>query len=200
MMSGLREAGRHRVLKVGVWLSVGAALAFRLLWVGPQRDLLAIRRMELEQRRAEVARARLAASRLPRLEADAARLRRRFEVLRETVPGPREASALLRRLQGMAGRSRLTMQSFTVDAARVREHYVEWPVRMELTGGFHDLAAFLDEVSRLPLIVNIEELSIRALPSGSGASTIAVTCTAVTYVLGESVAVEAAAVVEGDGR
>lgn len=200
MRPGSPQSAADRVLKVGIWLSVGAALVFRLLWVGPQRDLLAMRRLELEQHRAEVARARLAASRLPRIEADVGRLRRRFEVLRHMVPGPREASALLRRLQGMAGRSGLTMQSFTVDAARVREHYVEWPVRLELTGGFHDLVVFLGEVSRLPLIVNIEQLSIRALPSGSSASTISVTCTAVTYVLSESAAVEAATVVEGDGR
>ena len=64
--------------------------------------------------------------------------------------------------RGIAARSRLTMQSFTVDTTHAREAYEEWPVRLELTGGFHDLAAFLDEVSRLPRIVTIGGLAIRA--------------------------------------
>ena len=175
-----------RMLVAGVLLPLAAVVALRLVWVDPQRDLLAMRRLELEQRRAEVVRAGRAASRLPGLEADVERLSRRLAVLGRTLPGPREAPALLRRLQRIAARSSLTMQAFTLDATRVAEQYEEWPVRLELTGGFHDLAAFLDEVSRLPRVVTIGRMSIRALASGTPGETIAVTCTATTYVLRES--------------
>ena len=198
MTSNLVEGVRNRTLAAGVLLPVAVLAAFRLLFVEPQTDLLAMRRVELEQRRGEVARARLAASRLPQLEAEVARLRRRLAILRRGLPEAQDASAVLRSLQEVAVRSQLTMQSFALDETRVREGYEEWPVRLEVTGGFHELASFLDAVSGLPRIVTIDHLWIRALPSGKPNATIAATCIATTYVLREPVDGEDA--VRGEGR
>jgi len=198
MTSSLVEGVRNRTLAAGVLLPVAVLAAFRLLFVEPQTDLLAMRRVELEQRRGEVARARLAASRLPQLEAEVARLRRRLAILRRGLPEAQDASAVLRSLQEVAVRSQLTMQSFALDETRVREGYEEWPVRLEVTGGFHELASFLDAVSGLPRIVTIDHLSIRALPAGKPNATIAATCIATTYVLREPVDGEDA--VRGEGR
>ena len=198
MKSSLAEGARNRTLAAGVLLPVALLAAFRLLFVGPQTDLLAMRRVELEQRRGEVARARLAASRLPQLEAEVARLRRRLEILRRGLPEAQDASAVLRSLQEVAVRSRLTMQSFALDETRAGEGYEEWPVRLEVTGGFHELASFLSAVSGLPRIVTIDRLSIRALASGGPNATIAATCIATTYVLREPV--DGVDAVRGEGR
>ncbi|MYH28614.1 MAG: type 4a pilus biogenesis protein PilO [Acidobacteria bacterium] len=198
MKSSLAEGARNRTLAAGVLLPVAVLAAFRLLFVEPQTDLLAMRRVELEQRRGEVARARLAASRLPQLEAEVSRLRRRLAILHRGMPEAQDASAVLRSLQEVAVRSRLTMQSFALDETRPGEGYEEWPVRLEVTGGFHELASFLDAVSGLPRIVTIDRLSIRALPSGKPNSTIAATCIATTYVLREPV--DGVDAVRGEGR
>lgn len=186
MRWGLPEGVRDRTLAVGALLPVAALAVFRLLFVGPQTDLLAMRRVELEQRRAEVIRARHVAGRLPQLEHEVERLRGRYEALRRSLPEEDDVSSVLSSLQGMAVRSRLTVQSFTLDETSARDGYEEWPVRLELTGGFHELVSFLDAVGRLPRIVTIGQLSIRALPSGTPTATIAATCIATTYVLRES--------------
>ena len=172
-----------RLLAAGVLASLAATLAFRIVWVGPQRDLLAMRRAELEQTRVQAARARRAADRLPGLEAEVERLGRRWDALARALPARREASVLLRSLQEIAGRSGLTLEAFALAPVQPREQFEEWPVRLELTGGFHDLTTFLDEVSRLRRIVTISRVSIRALSPGAPTATIAVTCTATTYVL-----------------
>ncbi len=182
-MAGLSEETGKRLLVAGVLASLAAVPALRILWMGPQRDLLAMRRVELGQSRAEVVRARREAGRLPGLEAEIERLRRRREVLGRTLPEPREASALLRSLQELASRSGLTMDAFTLSAVRPREYFDEWPVRLELTGEFRGLTTFLDEVSRLRRVVTVSEMSIRALVPATRAATISVTCTATTYVL-----------------
>ena len=186
MKWSLPEGVRDRTLSAGALLPVAVLAAFRLFFVGPQTDLLAMRRVELEQRRAEVVRARHAAGRLPQLEDEVERLRGRHEALRRSLPAEDDASSVLRSLQELAVRSRLTVRSFALDETSVREEYEEWPVRLELTGGFHELASFLDAVSRLPRIVTIGQLSIRALPSRTPTATIAATCIATTYVLRES--------------
>ena len=186
MKWGLPEGGRGGTLAVGILLPVAALAAFRLLFVEPQIDLLAMRRVELEQRRAEVVRARRAAGRLPQLEDEVRRLRGRHEELSRSLAEEDDASWVLSTLQEIAVRSRLTVQSFALDEPSAGEGYEEWPVRLELTGGFHELASFLDAVSRLPRIVTIGQLSIRALPSRTPNATIAATCIATTYVLRES--------------
>ncbi len=180
------EGTGWRLLAAGVLVAAATLPAFRVLWIGPQRESLTMRRVELEQRRDEIVRARRAASRLSELDAEVERLRRRDAALRRALPEPREASAVLRGLQRVAGQAGLTVEAFTLDAVRVGEQFEEWPVRLELTGGFHELIGFLDEVGRLPWVVTVGRVSVRALPAGTPAATIAVTCTATTYVVHES--------------
>ena len=186
MRYGPSEGTGKRLLAAGVLGSLAATLAFRILWVGPQRDLLAMRRAELEQTGGQAARAQREAGRLPGLAAEVERLRRRWGVLRASLPAPRDASALLRGLQEIAARSGLRMETFTLAVVHPREQFEEWPVRLELTGGFHDLTTFLDEVSRLRRIVTVSRMSIRVLSRGTRTATIAVTCTATTYVRRQS--------------
>ena len=115
------EGTARRLLAAGVLASLAAVTAFRILWVEPRLDLLAMRRAELEQSRAEIVRVRRAAGRLQALEAEVERLRRRDAALRRALPDPRAASALLRRLQGIAVQSGLTVEAFTLDPVRAGE-------------------------------------------------------------------------------
>ena len=193
MSYGLPDGTGRLLLVTGVLASLAVALAFRILWVAPQRDLLAMRRLELEQSRAEAVRARRAADRLPALEKDVGRLRRRREALVRGLAGPGDGAVLLRGLQEIAVGAGLKLEAFTPVAVRQREGLEEWPVRLELSGGFHDLIVFLDLVGRLPRIVIIDRMSIRALAPEARPGTIAVTCTATTYALHESVRAEGAA-------
>lgn len=186
MNARLPEGMRQRLLAAGALLSLAILLAFRVLWLEPQRESLAMRRVELERSRDAIVRARGTANRLSGLDAELERLGRRAATFLRALPEPQDASAVLRGLQGIAGRSGLTVEAFTLDAVRVGEHFEEWPVRLELTGRFPELARFLDELSRLPWIVTVGQMSIRALPPGARAATIAVTCTATTYVARES--------------
>ncbi len=197
MKVDLPRGGGRRLLAAGVLVSLAVVPAFRILWVGPRRELLAARRVELQQSRAEVVRAGREAGRLAVIEADVERLRRRHAALRRALPESRDASALLRGLQGIATQAGLTMEAFTPEAVRAGERFEEWSVRLEMTGGFHALTAFLDAVRRLPRIVSVGGLSIRALPPGTRAASIAVTCTATTYVLRGPAA--ETAVDEGEG-
>ena len=186
-MKWLPEEGRDRTLAVGILLPVAALATFRVLFVEPQIELLGMRRIELEQRRAEAARARHAAGRLPQLDDEVQRLRGRYEQLKRSLAEEDDASSVLTALQELAVRSRLTVQSFALlDGPSAGEAYEELRVRLELKGGFHELASFLDAVSRLPRIVTIGQLSIRALPAGTPNATIAATCIATTYLLRES--------------
>lgn len=187
-----------RVLAVLVASAV-AVVAARTVWMAPRRDALAIERQELRQRRVAIRDAREAAARLPELEREGAGLEQRLRALRRVFPRASEAAIVLREMQTLATQSALTVVAFTPLPAGSRPPYVTRRVRLELTGSFHELTAFIEAVASSPRLVTLTELSVRALDPPRPPATISVICTAETYVLDVSSGEAAMAAVQVDG-
>ena len=115
-----------------------------------------------------------------------------LESLRPILPEEKDAADLLRRVHTLAMESNLTIRGFKPQAIATRELHAEWPISLELEGTYHNLGAFLDRVSKVPRIINVSGLSIPAGPKGATA-TVAVTCTATTFVLLDTPAADTAA-------
>ena len=156
---------------------------FELSWDGPQREMLAARRRALEEKSLELERTRRAAQRLPALEADIGQLEARLASLRARLPARRDAAALLRRLEAAATRSGLTMRAFSPRPVVERSWYAEWPIRLELVGTYERLAAFFDRIRRFDRIINLQDISVRALETPGPDETVAVDCTALTFAV-----------------
>lgn len=178
----LRAPWYGRVLAVLVTSAV-AVVAARTAWVAPRRDALAVERLELRQRRVAIRDARLKAARLEELEREGAVLERRLRALVRAFPRAPEAATVLREMQMLAAQSELTVVAFTPLPAGSRPPYATRRVRLELTGRFHELLAFIEAVASLPRLVTLTELSVRALDPPQPSATIRVICTAETYVL-----------------
>ena len=63
--------------------------------------------------------------------------------------------------------------------------YAEIPYRLEAEGTYHNLAAFFDQISKFPRIINVSEISIKAKTPAEQNRTIVAECTATTFVLQE---------------
>jgi Tfp pilus assembly protein PilO len=61
--------------------------------------------------------------------------------------------------------------------------HAEWPITLELDGTYHNLGQFFDRVGRFSRIINVGAVKIKAKDKPQPGSTIAVTCTATTFVL-----------------
>ena len=179
--------------------SAVAVVAARTVWMAPRRDALAIERQELRQQRVAIRDARVAAARLPELEREGAGLEQRLRVLRRAFPRASEAAIVLREMQTLATQSALTVVAFAPLPAGSRPPYVTRRVRLELTGSFHELRAFIEAVASLPRLVTLTELSVRALDPPRPPATISVICTAETYVLDVPSGDAAMAEVQVDG-
>ena len=182
-----------------VLASCVTVVAARAVWMAPRHDTLRVERQELEQRRLAIGDARRTAGRLPDLDREVDRLERRLRALRRALPEAPEAAVVLRELQALATESGLTLVAFSPRPAASQAQYVAWPVRLELTGRFHQLVRFLDAVTALPRIVTITDLSIQALDPAQPPATITVTCTAATYVLDDAPAGTATPEAGADG-
>jgi len=122
--------------------------------------------------------------RLDELKAEVKSLERKLQVLTEQLPPGTEVSGLLRQIQNLVSESGLTLKLWRPDTRRVHPSglYEEIPITMELSGGYHNLALFFDQVSKLTRIVNMLNLKMgSATMSKSGNMEIKIGCTAMTF-------------------
>ena len=180
-------------LAVFVGLSLAAAGAFYYFLDMPAQARLATQRTELAGVQARIDRGLATARQLPEFQARVAALKQQVDSLRPILPEEKDAAELLRRVNTLARESNLAIRSFKPQAITTRELHAEWPISLELEGTYHNLGMFLDRVSKVERIINVGGLSIQAKQDQQPSSTIAVTCTATTFVLIEPKPAPAAA-------
>jgi len=83
-----------------------------------------------------------------------------FGALLKQLPNKQEMDALITDVnQAGLGRG-LQFELFKPEAETVSEFYAETPIRVKVTGGYHDLAAFVSDVSKLSRIVTMQNISM----------------------------------------
>jgi type IV pilus assembly protein PilO len=170
-------------------LGVAAAAAFWNFYAQGANQAIEAQRGQLVSLHAEIDRGHAAERRLPEFRRELASLEGQMSRLRAVLPDERDVADLLRRVQGMATQSSLTILGFTPQNINKKSMYVEWPIGMKLEGTYHDLGLFLERVSKFPRIINVSNLKVKAFDSKNcncvGAPTITAEFTATTFVLVE---------------
>jgi type IV pilus assembly protein PilO len=170
-----------------VVLAAIAVVVFWIYYAQPAQQRLDERRQELAGVRAEISRGLESARRLPEFRKELAALEAQLDRLRAVLPEEQDVADLLRRVQGMATQSNLTIRGFTPRAVARQQLHMEWPIGLQLEGTFHDLGDFLERVSKFPRIINVGDIEIHAREGAqTGGATITAECTATTFVLIET--------------
>ena len=166
-------------------LGLGAAGAFYNWYAQGAQQAIEAQQAQLTSLRAEIDRGHVAEKRLPEFRRELASLEAQMLRLRAVLPDERDVADLLRRVQGMATQSSLTILGFTPQAVTKKTMYVEWPIGLKLEGTYHDLGLFLERVSKFPRIINVSNLKVKALEKSPNGATITAECIATTFVLVE---------------
>jgi len=164
-------------------LGLAAAGVFWNWYAVPAGEQIALRQVELDGLRGQIARGLAEENRMPELRAEMEGLDLQLEQLRQDLPEEQDVADLLRRVQAMATESRLAIRGFTPQAVVNRELYAEWPIGLVLEGTYHDLGEFLQAIGQFPRIINVTAISIQGQDADEGGATITVECTATTFVL-----------------
>jgi type IV pilus assembly protein PilO len=199
MELGLNKLPWYGQIAVFLLVSLAGWLVFHVYWVAPSRDEIAMRQLELNQKRTEVIQAQQTASRVTQVREEVAEIEVRFDELSAVLPGEKDAGALLRRLQSLATQANLSIRAFTPQAATVEELHSEWPSRLELVGTYHNLGLFFDRVSKFSQVINISDVVIEAIDPPQLNATVSAECTATTFVLNETPLAEGTDA-DGDGE
>ena len=191
MKLGLETTPWWGQLLLYVLVGVGAAAGYYYLYHVDLEAELTRQEQQLQTLRAEVARAQAQERRLPEFRAEVADLENRLQALKAVLPEQKDVGELLRRIQTLATQSSLTIRGFKPQAVAVKQQHAEWPISLTIEGGYHDLGTFFDKVSRLPRIINITGIDIKAHDQRNpdeSLATVAADCTVTTFVLSDPTA------------
>ena len=150
------------------------------------RSRLADKEMQLARERQDIQKGLDAEKRLVEFREELKTLERQFNDLKVVLPDKRDVADMLRRIQTLATQSSLVVKAFRPQVVVNKTMHQEWPMTLELDGTYHDLARFFDHVSKVPRIINVGGIAIKAKPAKDAerdGTSITASCTATTFVL-----------------
>ena len=174
--------------QIGAFVVVSglAMFGFWKFYVTEVQADIDIRQGRLNTLRGDISRGVATARRLPEFQAQVTELEQRLDSLKAVLPEEKDVAEILRRVQGLATQSNLSIQRFTPQPQKQQQMYAELPYKLQAEGTYHDLGRFLDRISKFHRIINVSEISIKAKAQPEATSTIVAECIATTFVLQEA--------------
>jgi len=163
---------------------------FYFIYYKPRGKELASLRLERQKVEAEVRKAQKKKQDLDKIEAELKTLTATLANLEAIIPQKKEMSDILRRIQQLAYDSRLNIRRFAPQKLADKEFFSEQPISIEMTGNYHNLGMFFDQLSRFSRLFIVENFSIKSLARQTDASTVSVSCTTKTYIFHEEKALQ----------
>ena len=106
----------------------------------------------------------------------------KFKLALQLLPDKKEIPSLLESISKSGRRSGLEFLLFKPENEVPKDFYAEIPVKIQVRGGYHNLAMFFDQVARLSRIVNISNIKIKSAKVSKKAGThLEASCVATTF-------------------
>ncbi|HEY8123089.1 MAG TPA: type 4a pilus biogenesis protein PilO [Myxococcota bacterium] len=122
-----------------------------------ERNAAREQQLQLQRRLAEV---RAVAGNEAQVKEEIAMLDRKLKEALRQLPNDKELPGLLTDVSSLGKNAGLEFKSFRPGTEVRKAFYAEVPIELEFTGRYHDIARFFDDISRLPRIVNMGEMTV----------------------------------------
>ena len=168
------------IICVGTFLLLGG-LFFYLIYMPKSRKIDELTG-KLEELEVQLVKAKANASKLAGLQKEYEEAQGQFRLVLQLLPDKKEIPSLLENVSASGRLSGLEFLLFEPKQEVAMDFYAEIPVKINVSGGYHNLALFFDKVARLSRIVNISDIDIAKMKSAKGEQTVLkASCTATTY-------------------
>lgn len=166
-------------LLVLVLLLEGAGLFYGLY--KPKMDAYHELQNKLEDLQRQIQDNRRIANNLPRYKAEYEQLKKDLEAALTELPNQKEIPSLLTSISSAGKGAGLEFLLFRPKPEVPKDFYAEVPVDIAVSGTFFNVAEFFVAVSKLPRIVNINNVSFSDIKTANGRTTVKVNCLATTF-------------------
>lgn len=157
----------------------GVCLYF-FVWTNQQPELDQLQNQEASLR-GELKAKHSKAVNLPVYKAQLADIERSFGAMLRQLPSKTEVPNLLVDISQTALAAALEDKLFTPGEEIKRDFYAETPIKVRLTGSFHQFGAFVSGIAALPRIITLHDVEITPIPNAAGYDKLQMDLTAKTY-------------------
>lgn len=163
--------------KMGVWpvpakvfvlillVFVIFALTYYVKISGLNEELEEVRVKEVSLRKSYETKSFEAAN-LDAYKAQMVEMDKTFKSLLSRLPSDSQVPGLLDDIGSKGRESGLTINATTMESERAAEFYIEVPFRINVDGGYHDMAGFISGIASMPRIVTLHNYSITKKSGG----------------------------------
>jgi len=107
-------------------------------------------------------------------------MRTSFGTLLRQLPNETEIETLLTDISQTGISAGLEIDYFKPEGLRPKEFYSEYPIKLKVTGRYHEFAEFISGVAALPRIVTVQNIAIKPADVKGGVK-LSMELTAITY-------------------
>ncbi len=109
---------------------------------------------------------RSAQRKLPQFREEVRRLELELEKLRRILPSSRNTDEIIKKVKSLVDQGDFVLHKMTFPkpGAPGSDPYVEWPITISVDGRYHNLAILFNRLSNFSRIINVEQITIQALP------------------------------------
>jgi type IV pilus assembly protein PilO len=134
-------------------------------------------REELQVVAGELQRLESAVKSLPQIERELNVLVKRWDVLRGLLPRESEISSLLTNVTTAGMKSGVQFTLFEPGLPEPYDLYTKYPIRVSVTGGYHQVGRFFDNMCNMERLVGISDVGLRQLSDKEAAGTVEASAT-----------------------
>jgi type IV pilus assembly protein PilO len=156
-----------RVVSVAVVFVAVSALGIYWFVIEAEIPLLERTQLEEQELRATFEERQTKAANFDAYRSQLAEIERSFGAMLRQLPGRTEVPNLLVDISQTGLGAGLEEQLFQPMGEIRREFYAELPIRIRLTGSYHELGDFVSGIAALPRIVTLHDIGIRPEEAGS---------------------------------
>jgi len=138
-------------------------------------------RAQAEELQRKLNKVRVVASNLEDFEQEVAVLERELEQALKQLPNRKQFEDLLQDITTAGKKVGVSIQSIERRKEVVHDFYAEVPFKLEIEGGYHDIARFFERVSRMPRIVNMGAMDMKVERESEAGTTLSIKGLATTF-------------------
>jgi len=171
-------------LGIGLFLAVVCVALVQYLLIGDIETKIKSADSQLTALDNQIAQGRAAERKLPQFREEVARLQVELEKLRRILPSNRNTEEIIKKIKALVDQGDFLLKRISFPALGTpqgSDPYAEWPISMEMEGGYHNLAILFNRLSNFSRVFNVEQFTITALGSQLD-RTVATSFTAKTFV------------------
>jgi len=137
-------------------------IAGYLIFISPKSEEIKALENKISAQENELAKSQSRAEKLAELTAENEKLKKRLNELKEQLPEEKEVSSLLKQVSDLCIKSGLQISLWKPEPKRTHSSGIvyEIPVKVALSGSYHNLGYFFSSLTKLNRIINLSDIKL----------------------------------------